>query len=84
MKEKLDLAIGDVLIQDTCDAIDVALNGQTKAVNPHKEHWVIEDIKGDTYHLYNLDTQRTMKMSEKALYGHIKIYKSMTISDEKA
>ena len=63
MKEKYYPMIGDVLIQHTCDAIAMDLNGNSERINPHDEHWLIEDIRKEGFKLYNLDTQRKMILS---------------------
>lgn len=63
MKERYYPKIGDVLIQRTCDAIETDLNGNSKEINPHNEHWLIEDMGSWGFKLYNLDTQRVRAFS---------------------
>lgn len=61
MKELIE---GMILEQDTSDSIEMDLNGNTKEVNPHVEHWLVKDVTSNQYILYNLDTQRTWKVKK--------------------
>lgn len=56
---------GTVLIQDTCDEIVFTINGEFKRINPHIEHWIVVDIKSNSYNLYNLDTGRDWKIEKR-------------------
>lgn len=55
---------GTILLQRTSDAIELDLQGNSRAVNPHIEHWLIQEISSKNYVLYNLDTQRVWKIEK--------------------
>lgn len=61
---------GTILLQDTCDAIEMDLRGNSQRINPHTEHWLVQEINSKSYVLYNLDTQSTWRVpkEEMALY----------------
>ena len=63
---------GTILLQKTSDEILMDLKGNTQEVNPHTEHWLVEDIKATTIKLYNLDTQRTWTIKKELLDGMLK------------
>ena len=74
---------GTVLIENTCDAIEMDLKGNSKRINPHKEHWLVQKVQKHGFTLYNLDTQRTRIVSR----GEINIlvnHCNWEISDEVA
>lgn len=60
---------GTILLQETCDAIEMDLEGNTQDINRHTEHWLVEDIRTNTIKLYNLDTQRTITYKKDELNG---------------
>ena len=80
--------VGTVLLQETSDAIEMDLNGNSKSINPHIEHWLVEDIKKEGFYLYNLDTQRKWVISRGQLngmlYGNKYVKPFFTISEEEA
>lgn len=84
----MKLEIGMILEQETCDEILMDLKGNIQRVNPHIEHWVIEDITSKEYKLYNLDTQRTWKIKkidmEYILYRGKYVRPMLKISEEVA
>lgn len=61
---------GTILLQDTCDAIEMDLRGNSQRINPHTEHWLVQEINSKSYVLYNLDNQRSWRVpkEEMALY----------------
>ena len=61
---------GTILLQDTCDAIEMDLAGNSLRINPHTEHWLVQEINSKSYVLYNLDNQRNWRVpkEEMALY----------------
>ena len=81
---------GTILLQETSDAIEMDLEGNTKSINPHTEHWLVEDVRANTYKLYNLDTQRTWILEKDLLSGMLRgnkkygIKPMFTISNETA
>lgn len=81
---------GTILLQRTSDAIELDLQGNSRAVNPHIEHWLVQEINSKNYVLYNLDTQRVWRIErermasflwESKAYG---IKPMFTISEEVA
>lgn len=75
--------VGCVLLENTCDAIEFDMKGNSKRVNPHIEHWLIEKVRKEGFYLYNLDNQRTRVMSRGDLNAFL-ASGYMTISDEVA
>ena len=61
---------GTILLQDTCDEIHFDLAGNFEEINPHTEHWLVQEINSKSYVLYNLDNQRSWRVpkEEMALY----------------
>ena len=69
--------IGTVLEEETCDSIELWLDGKSKRNNVHTIHWVINDMGTWGFQLYNLDTQKTKRISraEMNYYLHEGWYK---------
>ena len=90
MKEQKFVLEGTVLLQETSDEITFDLEGNTKAVNPHTEHWLVQEVRKEGFKLYNLDTQRTWIVSRGELNAMLRGNKKygippmLTISDEVA
>lgn len=80
-KEKY-INVGTILIENTCDAINLGFNGKSKRVNEHQEHWLVEEVRKEGFKLYNLDTQRKRIISRGEL--NISLRFNWEISDEKA
>lgn len=81
---------GTILLQRTSDAIEMDLQGNTYEVNPHTEHWLVQEINSKSYVLYNLDTQRTWRVERDRMASYLWESKSLgikpmfTISEEVA
>lgn len=63
------LEIGMILDYPTCDGFD-PITG--KGTNNHIEKVLIEDIKNDTYYLYNYDTKKRSKVSDYLMRAYIR------------
>ena len=87
----MELKEGMILEQQTSDAIELDLQGKiNNVINPHIEHWLIEDITSTNYVLYNLDNQRKWKIKKEDMKYYLMgnkrygIYPMFTISKEVA
>ena len=75
--------VGTVLLQNTCDEIAMDLDGNSRRINTHVEHWLVEDVRKEGFYLYNLDTKRKRVLSRGDL--NIALASQLfTISDEVA
>lgn len=90
MKEQRFVVEGTVLLQETCDEIHLDLDGNAKRINPHDEHWLVQEVRKEGFKLYNLDTQRIWIVSRGELNAMLignekyKIPPMLRISDEVA
>ena len=81
---------GTILLQRTSDAIELDLQGNSRAVNPHIEHWLVQEINSKNYVLYNLGTQRVWKIEKDKMGCYLLenkrfgIKPMFTISEERA
>lgn len=62
---------GTILLQDTCDAIEMDLAGNSLRINPHTEHWLVQEVTSKGFVLYNLDTQRVRRISKEDMASHL-------------
>lgn len=81
---------GTILLQDTCDEIHFDLAGNFEEINPHTEHWLVQEVTSKGFVLYNLDTQRVRRMSKEDMASYLAESKKygikpiFTISEEVA
>lgn len=68
---KIKIEEGMVLEQETCDAVEIDLNGNQKDINRHTEHLLVKDVSKEYITLYNLDTQRTHKIKKDEMKYYI-------------
>jgi len=62
---------GTILEQDTCDEIQISLNGDVNSINEHTEHWLVQNITPNTYELYNLDTKCFMRVKKDMMKAYL-------------
>lgn len=62
---------GTILLQDTCDEIHFDLAGNFEEINPHTEHWLVQEVTSKGFVLYNLDTQRVRRISKEDMASHL-------------
>ena len=62
---------GTILLQDTCDEIHFDLAGNFEEINPHTEHWLVQEVTSKGFVLYNLDTQRVRRISREDMASHL-------------
>ena len=62
---------GTILLQDTCDEIHFDLVGNFEEINPHTEHWLVQEVTSKGFVLYNLDTQRVRRISKEDMVMHL-------------
>lgn len=75
--------VGSVLLYETCDAIELDLNGNSKRINPHIEHLLVIDIRKEGFYLHNLDKPNTKrKVMSRGELNYLLDIGRITISDE--
>lgn len=62
---------GTILLQETCDEIHFDLAGNFEEINPHTEHWLVQEVTSKGFVLYNLDTQRVRRISREDMASHL-------------
>lgn len=70
---------GMILLQETCDSIEISLNGESRDIGYHIEHWLIQEITKNGYILYNLDKGRTWKVDKDKMEMYLWENKKMNI-----
>ena len=81
---------GTILLQETSDEIHFDLAGNFEEINPHTEHWLVQEVTSKGFVLYNLDTQRVRRMDKQEMASHLWESKAydikpiFTISEERA
>lgn len=76
-----NLEEGMILIYHTCDGLN-GIGKYSTPINPHDEHYLVEEIKKDKVKLYNLDNRRIWNISKSDIAGFI-YFKKMEISEER-